>query len=137
MIETCLYEAFIWRLPEENLKILLFYIESVTITPKDSRWVGAWWMGFLVSSGLLLISSIPFWFLPRSMPKQESEENRKTPVCEILSKTEDAQNNNQNFKLTEIAKGRVVVCLHVQVDGSYVIFVDVPAQVSFHHWGVC
>uniref|UniRef100_A0A3Q4HY50 Solute carrier organic anion transporter family member n=1 Tax=Neolamprologus brichardi TaxID=32507 RepID=A0A3Q4HY50_NEOBR len=84
-------------------------MESVTITPKDSRWVGAWWMGFLVSSGLLLISSIPFWFLPRSMPKQESEENHETPVCEILNKTEDAQNNNQNFKLTEIAKGRVVV----------------------------
>uniref|UniRef100_A0A3P9CLC8 Solute carrier organic anion transporter family member n=1 Tax=Maylandia zebra TaxID=106582 RepID=A0A3P9CLC8_9CICH len=66
-------------------------MESVTITPKDSRWVGAWWMGFLVSSGLLLISSIPFWFLPRSMPKQESEENHETPVCEILNKTEDAQ----------------------------------------------
>uniref|UniRef100_A0A3Q2X347 Solute carrier organic anion transporter family member n=1 Tax=Haplochromis burtoni TaxID=8153 RepID=A0A3Q2X347_HAPBU len=80
-------------------------MESVTITPKDSRWVGAWWMGFLVSSGLLLISSIPFWFLPRSMPKQESEENHETPVCEILNKTEDAQSNNQNFKLTEIAKG--------------------------------
>lgn len=71
------------------------------------------------------------------MPKQESEENHETPVCEILNKTEDAQSNNQNFKLTEIAKGRVVVCLHVQVDGSYVTFVDVPAQGSFHHWGIC
>lgn len=80
-------------------------MESVTITPKDSRWVGAWWMGFLVSSGLLLISSIPFWFLPRSLPKQESEENHETPVCEILNETEDARNNNHNFKLTEIAKG--------------------------------
>uniref|UniRef100_A0A3B4FA58 Solute carrier organic anion transporter family member n=1 Tax=Pundamilia nyererei TaxID=303518 RepID=A0A3B4FA58_9CICH len=80
-------------------------MDSVTITSKDSRWVGAWWMGFLVSSGLLLISSIPFWFLPRSMPKQESEENHETPACKILNKTEDARNNNQNFKLTEIAKG--------------------------------
>ncbi|XP_019201914.1 solute carrier organic anion transporter family member 1C1 isoform X1 [Oreochromis niloticus] len=80
-------------------------MESVTITPKDSRWVGAWWMGFLVSSGLLLISSIPFWFLPRSLPKQDGEENRETPVCEILNETEDAQNNNHNLKLTEIAKG--------------------------------
>uniref|UniRef100_A0A3P8SSP9 Solute carrier organic anion transporter family member n=1 Tax=Amphiprion percula TaxID=161767 RepID=A0A3P8SSP9_AMPPE len=48
-------------------------MDSVTITPKDARWVGAWWMGFLVSSGLLLISSIPFWFLPRSLPKQEED----------------------------------------------------------------
>lgn len=80
-------------------------MESVTITPKDTRWVGAWWMGFLVSSGLLLISSIPFWFLPRSLPKQEGEENQPAPVCEILNGTEEAQNNNHNLKLTEIAKG--------------------------------
>uniref|UniRef100_A0A669B143 Solute carrier organic anion transporter family member n=1 Tax=Oreochromis niloticus TaxID=8128 RepID=A0A669B143_ORENI len=80
-------------------------ILSYLILSKDSRWVGAWWMGFLVSSGLLLISSIPFWFLPRSLPKQDGEENRETPVCEILNETEDAQNNNHNLKLTEIAKG--------------------------------
>uniref|UniRef100_A0A3Q3W9B9 Solute carrier organic anion transporter family member n=1 Tax=Mola mola TaxID=94237 RepID=A0A3Q3W9B9_MOLML len=52
-------------------------MESVTITPKDARWVGAWWMGFLVSSALLLISSIPFWFLPRSMPKHEGDAARQ------------------------------------------------------------
>uniref|UniRef100_A0A3P8SRC2 Solute carrier organic anion transporter family member n=1 Tax=Amphiprion percula TaxID=161767 RepID=A0A3P8SRC2_AMPPE len=56
-------------------------MDSVTITPKDARWVGAWWMGFLVSSGLLLISSIPFWFLPRSLPKQEDglQQQKTTP----------------------------------------------------------
>uniref|UniRef100_A0A673BIE7 Solute carrier organic anion transporter family member n=1 Tax=Sphaeramia orbicularis TaxID=375764 RepID=A0A673BIE7_9TELE len=51
-------------------------IDSVIITPKDARWVGAWWMGFLVSSALLLISSIPFWFLPRSLPKQEEDKDK-------------------------------------------------------------
>uniref|UniRef100_A0A3Q2ZYY5 Solute carrier organic anion transporter family member n=1 Tax=Kryptolebias marmoratus TaxID=37003 RepID=A0A3Q2ZYY5_KRYMA len=43
-------------------------LDGVTITPRDARWVGAWWLGFLVSSGLLLVSSVPFWFLPRSLP---------------------------------------------------------------------
>uniref|UniRef100_A0A3B5BGQ9 Solute carrier organic anion transporter family member n=1 Tax=Stegastes partitus TaxID=144197 RepID=A0A3B5BGQ9_9TELE len=80
-------------------------LESVTITPKDARWVGAWWMGFLVSSGLLLISSIPFWFLPRSLPKQEGEEVKPTPARETVDGTEDALNSNHNLKLTEIAKG--------------------------------
>uniref|UniRef100_A0A8P4KSA1 Solute carrier organic anion transporter family member n=1 Tax=Dicentrarchus labrax TaxID=13489 RepID=A0A8P4KSA1_DICLA len=76
-------------------------MESVTITPKDARWVGAWWMGFMVSSALLLISSIPFWFLPRSLPKQEGDKDRR----ENLDGTEDALNNNHNLKLTDIAKG--------------------------------
>ncbi|XP_044199839.1 solute carrier organic anion transporter family member 1C1-like [Thunnus albacares] len=78
-------------------------MESVTITPKDARWVGAWWMGFFVSSGLLLISSIPFWFLPRSLPKQEGDKDKPTPARETFDETEDALNNN--LKLTEIAKG--------------------------------
>nr|XP_046235642.1 solute carrier organic anion transporter family member 1C1-like [Scatophagus argus] len=76
-------------------------MESVTITPKDARWVGAWWMGFLVSSALLLISSIPFWFLPRSLPKHEGNEARH----ENLGATEETLNNSRNLKLTDIAKG--------------------------------
>uniref|UniRef100_A0A8D0CWK4 Solute carrier organic anion transporter family member n=1 Tax=Sander lucioperca TaxID=283035 RepID=A0A8D0CWK4_SANLU len=80
-------------------------IESVTITPKDARWVGAWWMGFMVSSALLLISSIPFWFLPRSLLKQEGDDGKPTPTRGTLDGTEDAPNNNHNLKLTDIAKG--------------------------------
>ncbi|XP_059182074.1 solute carrier organic anion transporter family member 1C1-like isoform X2 [Centropristis striata] len=80
-------------------------IESVTITPKDARWVGAWWMGFMVSSVLLLMSSIPFWFLPRSLPQQEGDNGKLSPACETLDGTEDALNNHHNLKLTDIAKG--------------------------------
>ena len=59
-------------------------------------------MGFLVSSALLLISSIPFWFLPRSLPKQGGDKGS----CENPEGTEGTTfNNNHNLKLTEIAKG--------------------------------
>ncbi|XP_008399408.1 solute carrier organic anion transporter family member 1C1 [Poecilia reticulata] len=80
-------------------------MESVTITPKDSRWVGAWWLGFLISSSLLLVSSIPFWFLPRSLPKQGDEMDTPTPPSLTLDGAESAQSSNQTIKLTEIAKG--------------------------------
>lgn len=76
-------------------------------------------MGFLVSSALLLISSIPFWFLPRSLPKQGGDKGR----CENPEGTEGTFNNNHNLKLTEIAKGgdnrlRILVteqCWHLKV----------------------
>ncbi|XP_047431376.1 solute carrier organic anion transporter family member 1C1-like isoform X2 [Mugil cephalus] len=80
-------------------------MESVTITPKDARWVGAWWLGFMVSSVLLIVSSIPFWFLPRSLPKQGGEEIKPAPAKEIPDGSGDALNKHQNLKLTEIAKG--------------------------------
>ncbi|XP_041709622.1 solute carrier organic anion transporter family member 1C1 isoform X2 [Coregonus clupeaformis] len=43
-------------------------MESITITPGDARWVGAWWLGYLIAGVITLLSAIPFWFLPRSLP---------------------------------------------------------------------
>ncbi|KAL6459878.1 hypothetical protein MHYP_G00316370 [Metynnis hypsauchen] len=43
--------------------------ESVLITPQDSRWVGAWWLGYLVAGALSLLSAVPFWFLPSALPE--------------------------------------------------------------------
>ncbi|XP_036433228.1 solute carrier organic anion transporter family member 1C1-like [Colossoma macropomum] len=44
-------------------------MESVFITPQDSRWVGAWWLGYLVAGALSLLSALPFWFLPSALPE--------------------------------------------------------------------
>ncbi|XP_055009548.1 solute carrier organic anion transporter family member 1C1 [Boleophthalmus pectinirostris] len=76
-------------------------MDSVLITPKDSRWVGAWWLGFLVCSGLLLISSIPFWFLPRSLSKQE---DKTTPTSVSECGAEAVLDQKQDLKLKDIAK---------------------------------
>ncbi|XP_013929638.1 PREDICTED: solute carrier organic anion transporter family member 1B3-like, partial [Thamnophis sirtalis] len=47
-------------------------MDTITISPTDSRWVGAWWMGFLIAGVLALISGIPFLFLPKSLDKMEN-----------------------------------------------------------------
>uniref|UniRef100_A0A4W4G6I4 Solute carrier organic anion transporter family member n=1 Tax=Electrophorus electricus TaxID=8005 RepID=A0A4W4G6I4_ELEEL len=44
-------------------------LDNVAITPQDSRWVGAWWLGFIVAGILSLLSAVPFWFLPRALPE--------------------------------------------------------------------
>ncbi|XP_075131596.1 solute carrier organic anion transporter family member 1C1-like [Leptodactylus fuscus] len=60
-------------------------LKTVTITPQDTRWVGAWWLGFLVAGVLTLISGIPFCFLPRSIKRkaaQPSPEEQKLKEAE-------------------------------------------------------
>ncbi|NXC51649.1 SO1C1 protein, partial [Aleadryas rufinucha] len=51
---------------------------SITITPQDSRWVGAWWLGFLIGGAASFLSAIPFCFLPKSLKKPEEANKDKT-----------------------------------------------------------
>ncbi|XP_064199225.1 solute carrier organic anion transporter family member 1C1-like [Anguilla rostrata] len=53
-------------------------LDTVSITHKDSRWVGAWWLGFLVTGALMLLAAIPFWFLPKSLKKQDEQKAQST-----------------------------------------------------------
>lgn len=54
-------------------------MESITITPADARWVGAWWLGYLIAGVITLLSAIPFWFLPRALPVSEGQRPDKCP----------------------------------------------------------
>ncbi|XP_076424333.1 solute carrier organic anion transporter family member 1A5-like isoform X2 [Peromyscus maniculatus bairdii] len=49
--------------------------DDLTITPTDTRWVGAWWVGFLICAGVNVLTSIPFLFFPKTLPKEGQEDN--------------------------------------------------------------
>ncbi|KAF4022727.1 hypothetical protein G4228_014883 [Cervus hanglu yarkandensis] len=52
--------------------------DDLTITPTDTRWVGAWWIGFLICAGVNVLTAIPFFFLPKTLPKEGLEDNAET-----------------------------------------------------------
>nr|XP_060627306.1 solute carrier organic anion transporter family member 2B1 [Anolis sagrei ordinatus] len=58
--------------------MLRFYVDidkfsaaEIHINNKDPRWVGAWWLGFILTASIVAISSIPYFFFPRELPKEE------------------------------------------------------------------
>lgn len=62
--------------------MLRFYVdfdklspEDIQLDPKDLRWVGAWWLGFLVASCLLFLTTLPYLFFPRNMPKEDGADD--------------------------------------------------------------
>lgn len=63
-------------------------LRSVRITPQDARWVGAWWLGFIVNGLLCIICSIPFFFLPK-IPKRSQKERKNSASLHVLKTDED------------------------------------------------
>ncbi|XP_072230852.1 solute carrier organic anion transporter family member 2B1 [Leuresthes tenuis] len=65
--------------------MLRFYVdfdklpkEQIKLGPKDLRWVGAWWLGFLVASCLLFLAALPYLFFPREMPKEDGADDAES-----------------------------------------------------------
>eukprot|EP00057_Strongylocentrotus_purpuratus_P026268 XP_011680742.1 PREDICTED: solute carrier organic anion transporter family member 4A1 [Strongylocentrotus purpuratus] len=54
-------------------------LSSVTITPDNPLWVGAWWLGFLISASLVILSGFTIMAFPRALPgmKKNQRERRR------------------------------------------------------------
>ncbi|XP_043943748.1 solute carrier organic anion transporter family member 1A2-like [Protopterus annectens] len=65
-------------------------LDDLSIGLQDIRWVGAWWLGFLVVGAVHFFTAIPFLFLPKSLPKEGEgsqdivrKSEASTSVCEL------------------------------------------------------
>ncbi|XP_007908012.1 solute carrier organic anion transporter family member 2A1 [Callorhinchus milii] len=58
---------------------------TLKLKPHDPRWIGAWWLGLLVSSGLLMITSLPYFFFPRQITTQKKSGSE----ADMLSQMEE------------------------------------------------
>ncbi|KAI7790420.1 solute carrier organic anion transporter family member 2A1-like [Triplophysa rosa] len=65
---------------------------ALELSPTDPRWVGAWWMGLLITAGALVVTSIPYFFFPRSLHVEKIFK----PDAEIMK---DAHNKTESSML--------------------------------------
>lgn len=84
--------------------------DSVTITHKDVQWVGAWWLGYLIAGVISVLAGIPFWFLPKHLPRPESRKDSSTSSEHSKFITEDNKDQHKSYqqqvKIAEMAKGK-------------------------------
>lgn len=65
------------------------------MTETDPRWIGAWWIGFLVSGTLLLLLSIPLAFFPREFKRPQ----KSSPAAEAMELDKAEEMNGTEIRL--------------------------------------
>ena len=50
-----------------------FHVSDVDMNPRDPRWIGAWWLGFLVFGTASLVISTVLLFFPRRLKQSEKD----------------------------------------------------------------
>ncbi|XP_053263432.1 solute carrier organic anion transporter family member 1A2-like isoform X3 [Podarcis raffonei] len=110
-----------------------FYIEDVTLSLLDARWVGAWWLGVLICAAVSFIVAIPFCFLPKSLPK-EGEENSaelNTKGNKTLLPAENAAHASTTIR--EIAKDFIPYLKSLAYNPVYMLFLLITV-IQFSAW---
>ncbi|XP_056655322.1 solute carrier organic anion transporter family member 1B1 isoform X2 [Monodelphis domestica] len=71
-------------------------LSTITIKPNDTRWVGAWWLGFVILGILSIAAGTPFFFIPKSLKKGIKE--RKISVSSEAPSTSESRRQRENLK---------------------------------------
>ncbi|XP_059538320.1 solute carrier organic anion transporter family member 1B3-like [Myotis daubentonii] len=114
-------------------------LSNIRITPKDSRWVGAWWLSFLFAGILSIMSSIPFFFLPKNLDKPQKE--RKVSVSLHVFKTNEERSQmtfpiDQEQKVTENRTGFLQSLKSILTNPLYVLFLILTLIQSSAYIGI-
>ncbi|XP_078246363.1 solute carrier organic anion transporter family member 2B1 [Pogona vitticeps] len=101
--------------------MLRFYVDidkfspsEIHINNKDPRWVGAWWLGFIFAASIVAISSIPYFFFPRELPKEEESPQKNITEMNKADLRDELKNkpaDMEDFTLGQFIKMFPVVLM--------------------------
>ncbi|CAH0562581.1 unnamed protein product [Brassicogethes aeneus] len=81
------------------LKLYISPTLTPTIDNKDPRWLGAWWLGWIILGGLLFIFSTLLAFFPKTLPRAAvRKELLKKQISKLSQKNEPEPEIRASFK---------------------------------------
>ncbi|XP_065743815.1 solute carrier organic anion transporter family member 1A2 isoform X2 [Phocoena phocoena] len=92
--------------------------DDLTITPTDTRWVGAWWFGFLVCAGVNVLTAIPFFVLPKTLPKEGLED-----IAEAVKNDKEEKQSEVRKKSVGITKDFLPFMKSLLCNPVYMLFI--------------
>ncbi|XP_026939202.1 solute carrier organic anion transporter family member 2B1 isoform X1 [Sagmatias obliquidens] len=109
---------------------------GISLTSKDPRWVGAWWLGFLISAGTVALAATPYFFFPKEMPKEKRELRFRRKVLAVsdppVSKGEDASSERSPGESPEKKDGLAQIASDLTVIQFIKVFPRVMLRTLRH-----
>ncbi|CAN2390470.1 Solute carrier organic anion transporter family, partial [Pristimantis euphronides] len=104
---------------------------EIVLTPKDPRWIGAWWLGFIVAASIVALTAIPYFFFPREIPKEqvpnESAEEKKSGLMDAFKSPPDT---SEPMSLAKFIRVFPKVLLRTLKNPIYILVVLAQANLS-------
>ncbi|XP_064597041.1 solute carrier organic anion transporter family member 4A1-like [Liolophura sinensis] len=101
-----------------------WYKEGPKPTPEDPKYVGAWWIGFLISGTLALMVSLPLSAFPRQLPGSEDYRTERRSETYHRGTEEDSTLEKPGYKL---GIKDILNCVRVLVTNPTFMFLNLAA----------
>lgn len=109
--------------------MLRFFVDihkmnTIKFNNTDSKWVGAWWLGFLVAGTILFLTSLPYMFFPRKMTKEKTTEVSAEPSSEkMMEDKKPTTDTMEDMSLTEFLKSFPKILMRTLRNPIYLLVV--------------
>ncbi|RDD38714.1 Solute carrier organic anion transporter family member 4A1 [Trichoplax sp. H2] len=100
------------------LKVFVNWPEAAPpgLIPADARWIGAWWLSFVISAACLTAASIPLFGFPRELPGYEAYKRTRQEQAKATNRVDKGYGNSVSDFLKasrDLFKNIPFVCLTI------------------------
>lgn len=97
---------------DRQIFIFVFVLTDVDMSTKDPRWIGAWWLGFLVFGIMALLVAFPIILFPRKL-KEKSENGNDKELPQLIYKDDEIIKDKPKMTKLEVFKGMYMYHSHI------------------------
>ncbi|XP_020806566.1 solute carrier organic anion transporter family member 2A1 [Drosophila serrata] len=91
------------------LRLYIDPFKKPLITPEDPRWMGAWWLGWILLTFILLISAFFVGIFPKEMPKARAKRLKAEDKGEVDTPLAERSFKDMMDSLKRLASNKVYV----------------------------
>jgi len=123
VLKLCMYMFLCIYFVVVNFVLIIFiHFIATSEKPEDPTYIGCWWLGYIVCSIGIMLTSIPMWFFPKSFVNNQQNGHQRNES--LTTKTESG---NESPKVetvwTQVKGAHCSSVLERDIQNDYITYV--------------